>query len=220
MIHFFCLRLEYQNRVMKRKVFYKRVSTNEQSTERQTAIMGAQVYEDKCSGSIPFAKRDYGRVLMDEVIEGHISEVYVHSIDRLGRDTLDIMQTIRTMTENGVCVISEKEGLRTLNADGSENPIAKLMIGILGTLAEFELNRIKERQREGIALAKERGAYLQNGRVAGAKVLSEDEILSKYKKAVRELKKGASIRVCAKMSGVSPVTAQKVKNILVQRGEL
>lgn len=206
----------------KRVVKYVRVSTLEQKTDRQTKniTMNAQVYTDRCSGSVPFAKREFGRVLMDEVLEGFISEVHVHSIDRLGRNTIDIMQTIQIMTENGVNVISEKEGLRTLNADGSENPTAKLLIGILGTLAEFERERIKERQREGIAIAREKGNYSQNGRKQGAQVLSDEQMLTKHKKAVRELLKGNSIRVTAKLSGTSPATVQKVKNILSERGEL
>jgi DNA invertase Pin-like site-specific DNA recombinase len=199
---------------MKRIIHYKRVSTTEQKTERQTVVMGAKVYEDKCSGSIPFIKRDYGRVLMDEIMLGHISEVHVHSIDRLGRNTLDIMQTIQTMTENGVNVISEKEGLRTLTNEGKENPIAKLMIGILGTLAEFELNRLKERQREGIAIAKERGTYVTHGKVKGQGILSNAQILAKHKKVVKQLKKGNSIRVTANNSGVAPATVQKVKAIM------
>ena len=206
----------------KRVVKYVRVSTLEQNTDRQTKgiVMNAQVYTDRCSGSVPFAKREFGRVLMDEVLEGFISEVHVHSIDRLGRNTIDIMQTIQTMTEHGVNVISEKEGLRTLNPDGTENPTAKLLIGILGTLAEFERERIKERQREGIAIAKEKGNYSQNGRKQGAQVLSDEQMLTKHKKAVRELLKGNSIRVTAKLSGTSPATVQKVKNILSKRGEL
>ena len=76
--------------------------------------------------------------------------MHVHSIDRLGRNTLDIMQTIQDFTSKGINVVSTKEGLQTL-INGKENPIAKMMIGILGTLAEFELARGKERQAEGIA---------------------------------------------------------------------
>jgi DNA invertase Pin-like site-specific DNA recombinase len=88
-----------------------------------------------------------------------ITEVQVHSIDRLGRSTLDIMQTIQHFTSKGINVVSEKEGLNTI-IDGKENPITKMMIGILGTLAEFELSRAKERQSEGIAERKRKGLYM------------------------------------------------------------
>jgi len=75
------------------------------------------------------------------------------------------MQTIQDFTSRGINVISEKESLHTI-IDGKENPISKMMIGILGTLAEFELTRIKERQAEGIAKAKTKGSYL--GRSVGS----------------------------------------------------
>ena len=135
------------------KAKYIRVSTEEQKIVRQTDFDGL-IYPDVCSGSIPFKEREYAKKLLSNK---EITEVHVHSIDRLGRNTLDIMQTIQDFTSKGINVVSTKEGLQTL-IDGKENPIAKMMIGILGTLAEFELSRIKERQAEGIAKAKEKGS--------------------------------------------------------------
>jgi DNA invertase Pin-like site-specific DNA recombinase len=191
---------------------YKRVSSEEQNTARQeTIIFGAKVYSDKCSGSIAFNKRTFGNELLSDIDSGLISEVHVHSIDRLGRNTLDIMQTIQYMTSKGICVISAKEGLRTLNEDGSENMVAKMMVGILGTLAEFELNRMKERQKEGIVKAKERGAYNANGRPTGT-LESVNEFMNKKlsKKIQRELSKGRSLRETSKICECSLTTVQKV----------
>ena len=122
---------------------YIRVSTKEQNTDRQTDFNGL-TYIDLCSGSIPFKERPEAKKLLSNK---EITEVHVHSIDRLGRNTLDIMQTIQDFTSKGINVVSTKEGLQTL-INGKENPIAKMMIGILGTLAEFELARGKERQAE------------------------------------------------------------------------
>ena len=144
------------------KAKYIRVSTKEQNTDRQTDFDGL-IYPDECSGSIPFKDRPEAKKLLSNK---EITEVHVHSIDRLGRNTLDIMQTIQDFTSKGINVVSTKEGLQTL-IDGKENPIAKMMIGILGTLAEFELSRAKERQLEGIANAKEKGVYV--GRKKGTK---------------------------------------------------
>lgn len=195
---------------------YVRVSTAEQNTSRQeSALIGKQVYTDKCSGSIAFNKRNAGSEIMELASKGLVSEIYVHSIDRLGRNTLDIMQTIQFFTSKGVNVISSKEGLRTLNEDGSENMVAKLMTGILGTLAEFELNRMKERQKEGISKAKERGAYKTNGRPKGS-TESVDEYLAKpkIKKVVRELSKGRSLRETSLVCKCSLSTVQKVQSYL------
>ena len=147
---------------------------------------------------------------------GFVGSVSVQSIDRLGRNTLDILTTIKWFTKQGVNIISQKEGLSTLLDDGTENPTSKLMIGILGTLAEFELSRIKERQLEGIAKAKDRGVYKTNGgnRVSETKT----KFLSKSKNALclKELQRGNSVRRAALLSGISLMTAQKVKNYMSQ----
>ena len=187
------------------KAKYIRVSTTEQNIDRQLDFDGA-VYIDEVSGSVAFKERDFAQKLL---ANKEITEVYVHSIDRLGRNTLDIMQTIQYFTSKGINVISEKEGLQTL-IDGKENPIAKMMIGILGTLAEFELNRLKERQAEGIAKAKAKGVY--RGREKGYR-----EDIGKFtnkastQSILKFLKEGQSIRRTALLSKTSEGTVKKVK---------
>ena len=193
-------------------VKYIRVSTPEQNTTRQKDGLISIV--DICSGSIPFEKRKGGAELMRRVQSGFVGSVSVQSIDRLGRNTLDILTTIKWFTKQGVNIISQKEGLQTLLKDGTENPTAKLMIGILGTLAEFELSRIRERQAEGIAKAKARGVYKTNG--GNRSVETKTTFLSKKKNALclKELKRGNSIRRSALLSGVSVITARKVKKYI------
>jgi DNA invertase Pin-like site-specific DNA recombinase len=197
------------------KSIYIRVSTTEQNTDRQeTNIEGAKVYPDKISGSIPFAKRPEGAKLMNDIIAGAISEVHVHSIDRLGRNTLDILTTIKLITSYGCNVISEKEGLKML-IDGKPNPVATLMVGILSTLAEFELTRSKERQTEGIAKAKEKKVYV--GRATGTTEAPEVFLNKKTtQEVIKYLKAGESIRRTAKLAGVSVSTVQKVKALTNQ----
>jgi DNA invertase Pin-like site-specific DNA recombinase len=190
------------------KAKYIRVSTIEQNTDRQTNFEGL-TYIDKCSGSIAFKDRTEAKKLLSNE---SITEVHVHSIDRMGRSTLDIMQTIQYFTSKGINVVSEKEGLQTI-VNGKENPIAKMMIGILGTLAEFELNRSKERQSEGIANAKEKGVYV--GRKEGSKESAEQFLNKKLTQTIiRHLKAKESIRRCALLSGASIGTVQKVKAIV------
>lgn len=194
-------------------VRYIRVSTPEQNTARQNTDNKIP-FVDTCSGSVAFRDRKDGERLIRNVSE--IKEVHVHSIDRLGRNTLDILNTIQLLTKHQVNVISQKEGLHTLLDDGTENPTAKMMVGILGTLAEFELTRIKERQAEGIEKAKERGVYKTNGgnRVSETKT----KFLSKKKNALclKELKRGNSVRRAALLSGISIITARKVKNYMIE----
>jgi DNA invertase Pin-like site-specific DNA recombinase len=124
------------------------------------------------------------------------------------------MQTIQNFTSKGINVVSEKEGLQTI-INGKENPIAKLMIGILGTLAEFELSRSKERQSEGIAEAKKKGVYV--GRSVGSKESTEQFLNKKLSQTIiRHLKAKESIRRAAKLAGASVGTVQKVKELLGQ----
>jgi len=199
------------------KVYYLRVSTIEQNTARQMEEIpeGCKVFEDKISGSVPFAERTEGRNIVNLIKQRQINTIHVHSIDRLGRNSLDILQTIQFFNEYEVNLISKKEGLQTF-IDGKKNEIASLMIGILSTLSEFELTRIKERQREGISSAKERGAYASNGGTKRAE--SFDEFMNKEssKKILKYLKQGLSVRSCAKMSECSISLVMKVRGLLVE----
>jgi DNA invertase Pin-like site-specific DNA recombinase len=190
------------------KAKYIRVSTKEQNTDRQTDFDGL-IYPDECSGSISFKERPEAKKLLSNK---EVTEVHVHSIDRLGRNTLDIMQTIQDFTSKGINVVSTKEGLQTL-IDGKENPIAKMMIGILGTLAEFELSRIKERQAEGIAKKKAKGGYL--GRSTGSKETLEVFMNKASTKSIlKYLKEKESVRRTALLSKTSEGTVKKVKKML------
>ena len=191
------------------RVKYIRVSTDGQNIDRHDD-KGMFCYVDVCSGSVAFKDRSEGYTLM--YMAEDVTEIVVHSIDRLGRNTIDIMQTIQYFTNKGINIISEKEVLQTL-IDGKENPVAKMMIGILGTLAEFELTRIKERQAEGIAKAKTKGTYV--GRASGSIETSETFANKKGTQDIlKYLRQGYSISKTAKLSSTSTGTVKKVKKMI------
>jgi len=190
------------------KVQYIRVSTIEQNTDRQDNFNGKK-YTDKCSGSIAFKDRKEASKLL---ANQDVTEVLVHSIDRLGRNTIDIMQTIQDFTGRGINVVSVKEGLNTI-VDGKENPVAKMMIGILGTLAEFELTRIKERQAEGIANARTKGVY--KGRPSDTSESIESFLAKESTQSIlKHLKNGESIGRTALLSKSSTGKVKKVKKLI------
>ena|SRR5699024_1621660 len=193
------------------KVHYARVSTIEQNIQRQLPDTDEKVYWDKCSGRVPFKERDSASKLLKDAEEGNISQINVSSIDRLGRDAVNVLQTIKRFTDMGVCIVSQKEGLRTLLEDGKENPVAKLLVSVLSTLAEIDYNNRREAQAEGIAVAKAKGKY--KGRKKGSKA-TDEEYLQRYAGVVNQLEDGMSIRDTAKLAEVSPTTVQKVKNTL------
>ena len=94
----------------------------------------------------------------------------VHSMDRLARNLDDLRRFVKTLTERRVCIEFVKEGLMFTGDDSS---MANLMQWVMGAFAEFERSLLRERQREGIALAKQRGAYRGRKRSLGAEQIAE-----------------------------------------------
>ncbi|WP_425347718.1 recombinase family protein [Spartinivicinus poritis] len=139
--------------IQTQKVGYIRVSTVDQRTERQLeGIELDKVFTDKASG------RDTNREQLDELLS-YIRQgdtVIVHSMDRLARNLEDLRRIVQLITEKGSSVSFIKENL---TFTGDDSPMANLMLNVMGAFAEFERSLIKERQREGIALAKQRGVY-------------------------------------------------------------
>jgi DNA invertase Pin-like site-specific DNA recombinase len=197
------------------KVLYVRVSTLDQKTDRQrvTEKDFDLVIEDKCSGAISFFEREGGKQIKKLIDEGILQTLSVWQIDRLGRDLRDIMNTIHYFNQKNVCINFVSQGLTTLDHEGKENPISKMIISILGIVGEMERNQIKERQLEGIRIAKLKGAY--NGRKVGSK----EDVLSflskdKNKKAVEYIKKGFNGVEVSKLTGLHLNTITKIKKYL------
>ena len=136
-------------------VAYVRVSSTEQNTERQldgSRIEFERTFTDRCSGGTK--KRDGLERMLDYVRDG--DTIHVHSIDRLARNLADLLLLLEDLTERGVSIRFHKEGL---TFTGEDNPFQKLQLQIIGSVAEFERSMIRERQREGIAKAREKGVY-------------------------------------------------------------
>lgn len=196
------------------KVLYCRVSSLDQKTDRQKVNEKDYklVVEDKCSGAIPFFERPGGIEIRSLVEKRAIQSLSALSIDRLGRDLRDIINTIHYFNEKGICIHFISQGLSTLDPNGKENPISKMMISILGVIAEMNRAQIRENQLQGINLAKLRGVY--KGRVAGSK---EDTLAflskEKNKRALEYLKKGYKGVEAAKLAGVHLNTVTKIKKL-------
>ena len=139
-------------------VGYVRVSAVDQSPDRQIEVLGQchKTFTDTISGKSR-AKRYALTELMDYIRDG--DTVRVASMDRLGRDTRDLYNLVAEMTDKGAAVEFVNENI-TIDREGA-SPLDSLMLGILAAFAEFERKRIRERQAEGIALAKAKGKYVQ-----------------------------------------------------------
>lgn len=194
------------------KVKYIRVSTEEQNTGRQevNAKEFSKIYIDKTSGAIQFIERKEAKKLLADIETGIVTEIHILSIDRLGRSIIDILTMVEFFNQKSIKLFVENIGMFSL-IDNKPNPSFKMIVSVLGNVAEMERNNMLERQRQGIELAKAKGTY--TGRLYGTKMTNE-EILVKYKAVVRELKNGESLRRASKIGGCSLGTAQKIQRLL------
>ena len=205
---------------MKAAVIYARVSSTgeRQSTARQVADLtdyancsGLEVvgvYEEHISG----AKRNEERAVLTECIDYAVTsgvEVVLFSeLSRCGRAVWEVLDTIRTLKDNGINAYFQKEGLSLFSADGKENPYLAVMVSVLGVCAQLERENITYRLNSG------RAKYIADGGKLGRKVgsvKSKERKQEEYSKVIRSLRAGKSIRDTAAICGVSVSTVQRVK---------
>jgi DNA invertase Pin-like site-specific DNA recombinase len=200
---------------MKHTAYYLRTSHYLQSigTQLDKIEEGWRVYKDEgVSGRVAFADRPMGKKLMADIKAGHISEVVVLRLDRLGRDTSDILATIKEIHKHGVGIVSKNEGITTM-INGKENPMSNLLIAILSSIAEFEYHRIREKTLDGIARGKRMGIY--KGRAKGSVEPYSSFIKKpKVKKVKIMLEQEISIRQICQVLECSPNFIYKVKERL------
>ena len=146
------------------KIGYIRVSTEHQETARQHEIMNNnqvdRIFSEKLSGAN--AERPQLKAMLDYVREG--DTLYVESISRLGRSTRDLLNIIDTLNDKGVTLVSHKENIDT------DTPTGKFMLTVFAALSQLEREQLKQRQREGIEIAKTQGKY------TGRKPIPIDEV--------------------------------------------
>ena len=187
------------------KFLYARVSTNDgtQHIDRQT--IGAEHYDevfiDYASGGS--TNRPKLQEMLKWVRKGDMVEV--HSIDRLARNINDLLQIVKTITEERHAEIYFiKENLRF--TDDTNNPFNKLTLQIIGSIAEFERNMIKMRQAEGIAIAKQKGVY--------SKERSKKLSLSKQEELKQDIKNKVRVSEILKKYGITKPTYYRYKENL------
>ena len=201
-------------------VIYARVSSTgeRQSTSRQVAdltnyaslngLKVVEVYEEHISG----AKRNEERAVLTECIDyaiaNRVDVVLFSELSRCGRAVWEVLDTIRTLKDNGINAYFQKEGLSLFSADGKENPYLAVMVSVLGVCAQLERENITYRLNSG------RAKYIADGGKLGRKVgsvKSKERKQEEYSKVIRSLKQGKSIRDTAKICEVSISTVQRVK---------
>ena len=186
--------------------YYVRVSSMEQKTDRQLmAYDGADiVYADKMTGATK--DRPQLQAMLNDLKSGDV--VVVKSIDRLSRSTKDLLDIVDTIKEQGA-------GLRILDMKiDTSDKLGEFFLTVLGAIGQLERKTIKERTREGIAIAKTKGKY--TGRQKGAIALKGDA-LERFKRVYGLGMKKAEL---AKEFQVSRPAIYKWIEELKARGEI
>lgn len=203
------------------KVFYSRVSTAEQNEVRQiNGLSGFDyIFIDKISGSVPLFDRPKGKQIKKLIDDGSLTHLEVHSIDRLGRDTLDVLTVWKELTNAGVRIVCRNPNFQNITEDGKPDMFSELLLNILSTMSEFEKRIIKERQMEGIAAAKIRGVY--RGRSVNTRE-SKEKFLAKPKSKMiaKDLSAGYTMEEIAYRCRCSFSTINKVKKSLYSSVEV
>ena len=155
------------------KIAYVRVSTVEQNEARQIEALKKYDIEkwftEKVSG------KDTNRPQLQQML-GFAREgdtIYVHDFTRLARSTKDLLDIVENLKSKGIHLVSNKESIDT------STPTGKLMLTFLAGIAEFERENLLERQREGIAIAKENGKY------KGRKPFKSDKFETLYQEYIK-----------------------------------
>ena len=194
------------------KVLYTCVSTTEQNIDRQ--IIDKDKYDyvliDRCSGSIPLFQRPNGGQIEKLINRVELKELHVHSIDRLGRNTIDVLSTWKDFTEKGIRIICKNPSIQNIDEDGKVDQFSSLLTGILSILSQYEKSTIRERQMEGIRIRKEKGLY------RGRRINTRDtptQLLKKpkSKKILEYIDKGYTYVDISKIIPCSRTTIVKVK---------
>ena len=196
------------------KVFYSRVSSNDgtQNPERQLQNLKQfdYVLTDYCSGSIPLYERPKGSEIKKFLDSGTLEHLEIHSIDRLGRSTLDVLSIWDDLTKRGVTVNCRNPNIRNIDENGKVDKFSELMMSILSTMTSFERNLIRDRQMEGIRIRKEKKLY--SGRRIGTTDTPEGLLQKeRSKKILSYIAKGYSYEEIAKLIPCSRTTIVKVK---------
>ena len=202
--------------------FYSRTSTVLQNSVTQIETFKSQdgfdasrLFVERIQGNIPFKERPEAIKMYDEITsQSERCTVVVYSIDRLGRNLIDILHTIEMFTKNKINLKSIKEGFNTLLDNGDVNPMAQLVISCMGSIAEMNRNQIKMRALEGIRVAQALGKY--SGRKVGA-VQADEKLLQRHQTIVKKLLKEVNIRDISAICGASSATIIKVKKVMTNR---
>ena len=206
---------------MDRICIFARVSTSIQEYDRQVNELTAlaqrngwsieAVFCEKISGAKKNADRKELSRMVEYIQTHNIDKVAVLSLDRLGRDTLQVLEVIELFNRLGISLYIKNYGIETLTANGEVNPMSQFLITILAEVARMERKTIRERVESGYKNYRANGGKV--GRKEGYRK-SEADMREQYAEEIRLLRKGISLRNIAKITGTSVNTIRKCQSFI------
>lgn len=199
-------------------MFYSRISTDEGQTHKRQLqdLKGFDyVFCDVISGSVPLFDRGKGSEIKKLMDEGKLTHLEVHSIDRLGRNTIDVLSNWKLFTDNNVTVVCRNPNIRNFDDNGNPDKFSELLLSILTVMYSFERDTIKTRQREGITLKRMTNPEVYIGRRVGTSYTPEVFLQRKRSQDILNyLNKGTyTYKEISKIVGASETTISKVKKM-------
>lgn len=202
-------------------VIYSRVSTGIQDYKRQTDElieysnkMGYKVvktFEEKISGGKNNEERPKLMEMIGFIKSNQIDKVLCWELSRIGRNTIEVLKTIKLLNDNCISLFIKNYNIETLNDKCEVNTLSQFMIQILTSVSEMEKTTIRQRVKSGY------DNFIKNGGKVGRKegFKKDDELLlTEHKDVVKLLKQGFSVRKVMKLSDKSSGTVQKIKKLL------
>ena len=207
---------------MKRVVIYARVSTNSQDYDRQISDLReyakkmdyivVKEFSEKISGAKKVADRYALSELLNYVRNNKVDKVLIYECSRLSRRIVDFLQVIEELNELKVSLYIHQNRLETLLEDGSINPIASLVLGIIAQFNSMERSLIRSRMKSGYDHFRSVGGKV--GRKQGY-TKTVDAMKEEYAEEIRLLRKGISLRNISKITHTSVNTLRKIRDLTI-----
>ena len=203
-------------------IIYARVSTVIQDYDRQIDDLKdyakrmnyqvVRIFSEKVSGAKKVAERNALSELLDYVRNSKVDKVLIYECSRLSRRIVDFLQVIEELNEQKVSLYIHQNGLETLLEDGSINPIASLVLGIIAQFNSMERSLIRSRMKSGYDHFRSNGGKV--GRKQGY-TKTVDAMKEEYAEEIRLLRKGISLRNINKITHTSINTLRKVRDLTI-----
>ena len=208
---------------MEKVVIFARVSSQNGTQDYQRQINDlseyavknnltiVSVFAEKISGAKQNCERVELMRMIDYVKTNNISKILVSELSRLGRDTLQVLQTIEILNQHKISLYIENYNIETLTKEKEINPMSQFLITILAEVARMERKTIRERVASGYTNFRAKGGKV--GRKEGYKK-SAEQMKAEYVEELKLLRKGISLRNVTKITGTCVNTLRKLSEFI------